>query len=379
MNEFIIKDNKKLRMGYTTGTCATAAAKAAAFILISGEYLKYVDITTPKGISLKLELLDIRIDKDSVSCAIKKDSGDDPDITNGILIYAEVVRNNNDNINDNVNIDGGIGIGRITKPGLDQPIGSAAINSTPRRTIRDEVDKIRKEYNYHGGLDIIISTPQGVEIAKKTFNPKLGIVGGISILGTTGIVMPMSEDAIIETIKTEMRMHKALGDKHILITPGNYGEAFIKENYQIDQGKIIQCSNYIIDAVRYANELKFESILLIGHIGKLIKLAGGMVNTHSKYGDNRADTFIDISTKYGISNEGALKIKEAVSADEMIKIIDSEGIKNQVMKDVSLQILDVVNNKMNNKLEFDVIVFSNIYGVLSSNRDVKEIFKKFGE
>ena len=375
MDEYIIKDNKKLRMGYTTGTCATAAAKAAAFMLLNDCYINNISIVTLKGIKIDIEILDIDKKDDYVSCAVKKDSGDDPDVTNGILIYAKVSKNNTKEIF----IDGGIGIGRVTKPGLDQSVGFAAINSTPRKTIKEEVQKVIDETHFPNGLDVIISAPMGEEIAKRTFNPKLGIVGGISILGTTGIVVPMSEDAIIDTIKTEMRMHLACKEVDCLFTPGNYGEAFLKDNYNITKDKVIQCSNYIIDAINYANEVNFKSITLVGHIGKMIKLAGGMVNTHSKYGDNRMETFYEISKKYGLSEDGLNKIKEAVTTDEMIKIIDNEKLLNPVMEEVVRKIIDVVNHKMNNKIEFDVIVFSNVYGLLASSKPVKEILNKFGD
>ena len=375
MDEYIIKDNKKLRMGYTTGTCATAAAKAAAFMLLNDCYINNISIVTLKGIKIDIEILDIDKKDDYVSCAVKKDSGDDPDVTNGILIYAKVSKNNTKEIF----IDGGIGIGRVTKPGLDQSVGLAAINSTPRKTIKEEVQKVIDETHFPNGLDVIISAPMGEEIAKRTFNSKLGIVGGISILGTTGIVVPMSEDAIIDTIKTEMRMHLACKEVDCLFIPGNYGEAFLKDNYNITKDKVIQCSNYIIDAINYANEVNFKSITLVGHIGKMIKLAGGMVNTHSKYGDNRMETFYEISKKYGLSEDGLNKIKEAVTTDEMIKIIDNEKLLNPVMEEVVRKIIDVVNHKMNNKIEFDVIVFSNVYGLLASSKPVKEILNKFGD
>ena len=189
----------------------------------------------------------------------------------------------------------------------------------------------------------------------------------------------MSEDAIIDTIKTEMRMHLACKEVDCLFTPGNYGEAFLKDNYNITKDKVIQCSNYIIDAINYANEVNFKSITLVGHIGKMIKLAGGMVNTHSKYGDNRMETFYEISKKYGLSEDGLNKIKEAVTTDEMIKIIDNEKLLNPVMEEVVRKIIDVVNHKMNNKIEFDVIVFSNVYGLLASSKPVKEILNKFGD
>ena len=207
MDSYVVKDGKKLRCGYTTGSCAAAAAKAAAWMLFSGKFLETISLLTPGGFRLNLHIMKINRDGDSVSCAVKKDSGDDPDITNGALIFASVSRQNEPGIC----IEGGKGVGRVTKPGLDQPEGAAAINSVPRQMIRENVEEICRMFDYHGGLTVVISVPDGEELAKKTFNPRLGIIGGISILGTSGIVEPMSDKALIETIRLELQQRKSNG------------------------------------------------------------------------------------------------------------------------------------------------------------------------
>ncbi|MGN1171449.1 MAG: cobalt-precorrin-5B (C(1))-methyltransferase CbiD, partial [Lachnospiraceae bacterium] len=188
MEQFVYKDKKKLRCGYTTGSCAAAAAKAAAIMLFIGEKIDSVDLLTPGGVSLRLNVEETERNSDSVSCAVRKDAGDDADITDGILIYATVQRQEKQGIE----IDGGEGIGRVTRPGLEQSPGSAAINSVPRRMIRDALSEVCDTFGYEGGLKAVIWAPEGTELAKKTFNPNLGVEGGISILGTSGIVEPMS-------------------------------------------------------------------------------------------------------------------------------------------------------------------------------------------
>ena len=225
MKEYVTVDGKELRLGYTTGSCAAAASKAAAIMLLTGKELQQIRLLTPKGIELELEVEDITTEKDAVSCAIRKDSGDDPDVTHGALVYSRVSFTDE----PGVHIDGGIGVGRVTKPGLDQPVGNAAINSTPRRMIRENLEEVMEMISYEGGLDVMISIPKGVELAKKTFNPRLGIEGGISVIGTTGIVEPMSEKALTDTIMVELRQKRELGYEYALLTPGNYGSDFIRD------------------------------------------------------------------------------------------------------------------------------------------------------
>ena len=271
MEEYVIKDGKKLRLGYTTGSCAAAAAKAAAWMLLTGHEKRTIDLLTPKGVALTLDVLEITRTPDTVSCAIRKDSGDDPDVTHDTLVFAAVQRTET----PGVTIDGGAGVGRVTKRGLDQPVGAAAINSVPRRMIRENVEEVMRLCDYRGGLAVMISVPEGEALAKKTFNPRLGIVGGISILGTTGIVEPMSEQALVDTIHVELRQRRANGADYVLLTPGNYGADFIRASIGLDPRTAVLTSNFIGDALEHCRALGFRGALLVGHIGKLVKLAGG--------------------------------------------------------------------------------------------------------
>ena len=209
---------KMLRCGYTTGSCAAAAAKAAAAALLTGVFPDAVEIRTPKGPLLTLDVRDPSVSDSGCRCAIQKDSGDDPDITNGVLVYATVAKTE-----AGITIDGGEGVGRVTRPGLDQPPGAAAINSVPRQMIRDAVSGVAEGAGYAGGLSVVIDIPDGRRLAQKTFNPHLGIEGGISVLGTSGIVEPMSDEALAESIRVEIRVLAEKQKDAILITLGNYG------------------------------------------------------------------------------------------------------------------------------------------------------------
>lgn len=354
---------KKLRSGFTTGSCAAAASKAALLMLISNTEIHNVTIQTPKGIPYNAEIVDITRDEEgkSVTCAVIKDGGDDPDITTGARICATVKLTGDGEII----IDGGEGVGRVTKPGLDQPKGNAAINSVPRKMIEEN---IRQVLNGAGimdlGASVVISVPEGEELAEKTFNPRLGIVGGISILGTTGIVEPMSDRAIVDTIRTEIRMRKAEGYRILLAAPGNYGMSFLKEVYGTAEETAIMSSNFIYDTVRMAVEEGFEKLLFAGHIGKLVKVAGGIKNTHSRYGDHRMEILNqiiqDILPKALLPQMDDLKeqIMECVTTDEAVKIIDQKGLSKDVSKEMTRRIKANLEDWSEGRLKAEVIIFA---------------------
>lgn len=372
MEEYIYKNGKKLKYGYTTGSCAAAAAKAAATMLLTNSKLEKVSILTPKGIILNLDVLEILIGRE-VSCAIKKDSGDDPDITNGIMVYAKVKKSHK----KGVNILGGLGVGRVTKKGLEQPIGEAAINKVPRKMIENEVLSVIDDLDYPFGLDVEISIPEGVEVAKKTFNGRLGIEGGISILGTTGIVEPMSEKALTDSIRLEMKVLYENGKEYISVTPGNYGEAFAKSTFNVNIEDSVKCSNYIGEALDYAEEFKFKGLLLIGHIGKLVKLAGGVMNTHSKYADCRMEIISCYAALEGASRDTLNRLINAITTDEAIDILEETMLKDKVMKRLIDRISFHVNSRVHNEVKVEVMVFSNQHGLLCETGGSRELLSYF--
>ena len=360
MEEYQFSQGKNLRCGYTTGSCATAAAKAAATMLLTGERVDSVRIDTPKGITLNLEPLQVELAENYVSCAIRKDSGDDPDDTNGILVFAKVERA----VEPGVHIEGGVGVGRVTKPGLACAVGGPAINPTPRRMISSEVSSVMEQAGYTDGLMVTISIPEGVEIAKKTFNPRLGIIGGLSVLGTSGIVEPMSEKALIETMYVEMRAQKARGNKDLLVFFGNYGEDFTRDVMQLDLEGAVTCSNFVGELLDYAVYLGFETLLLIGHSGKLVKLAQGVMNTHSKYADCRTELFALQAMFHGASVEVGKEIYGCLTTDEVTKILKREQLFEPVMEQVTQKIDFYMQHRVHGKIKTAAFMFSNVYGIL---------------
>ena len=364
MEEYQFSQGKNLRCGYTTGSCATAAAKAAATMLLTGERVATVRIDTPKGVVLELEPLEVELAEQYVSCAIRKDSGDDPDDTNGILVFAKVERV----AEPGVHIEGGVGVGRVTKPGLACAQGGPAINPTPRRMITSEVTSVMEQVGYTEGLLVTISIPEGVEIAKKTFNPRLGIVGGLSVLGTSGIVEPMSEKALIETMYVEMRAQQARGNKNLLVFFGNYGEDFTRDVMQLDLEGAVTCSNFVGELLDYAVFLGFETLLLIGHSGKLVKLAQGVMNTHSKYADCRTELFALQAMLHGASIEVGKEIYGCLTTDEVTKILKRENLFEPVMEQVTEKIDFYMQHRVHGKIKTAAFMFSNVYGILGKTK-----------
>lgn len=366
---------KKLRRGYTTGTCAQAATKAAMMMLLGNVDVDRVTVSLPGKEVLTLKISGIQKENshegnqeiESVSCAVKKDSGDDPDITNGILVYSKVTKTESAVI-----LDGGIGVGRVTKPGLDQPVGNAAINKVPRQMILGEVKEVCELYGYHGGIRVEISIPQGVELAKKTFNPRLGIEGGISVLGTSGIVEPMSEQALLDTIELEMKVKRAAGKNYLIMAPGNYGLDFLREAYGIQDKDVVKCSNYIGQSIDMAAECRFKGMVLAGHIGKLIKVSGGIMNTHSRWADCRMDLLASAMLRAGLSGERARLILDCVTTDDALALLSEEERKATIVQ-IMKSIEKYLEYRMAEKMPVGAILYSNVYGILGKTSRVDEL------
>ena len=264
---FLLKKTAEPEIGFTTGTCAAAASLAAIRMLLTQKIVPYVTVTTPKGIKVFLEIKNQIFSKESETCSVQKFSGTDPDITNGIQVFAKVSRIDRDKKEEGepkIKITGGKGVGKVTLPGLDQKVGQAAINSVPRKMILEGVRReIENFYSPEKGsrlenLEIEISVPGGEEIAKQTFNPKLGIVGGISILGTSGIVEPMSEQALLDTIQVEINVRKAQGFEVLALVPGNYGADFLQSEFGFEVETAVHCSNFVYDSLVMAKNSGFK-------------------------------------------------------------------------------------------------------------------------
>lgn len=372
-----------MRYGFTTGSCAAAAAKAAAYMLLSGNPKEEITILTPKGITFTAKILDIDRKENSVSCAVQKDGGDDPDITTGALIYATVSLAKADAAKADeqaqIIIDGGAGVGRVTKPGLDQPVGNAAINHVPREMITNEVLEVCKLFDYRGRLSVVISVPDGEALAAQTFNPRLGIVGGISILGTSGIVEPMSNQAILDTIRVELRQRRSLGFDYVAVAPGNYGLDYMKNTYGYDLDRSVKCSNFIGATIDMAVELGFQRMLLTGHIGKLVKLSGGIMNTHSSEGDCRMELLTAFAAKFSADSKTLGALMECVTTEEAVRILKECGLQQTVMDYTMKRICYYLQKRAKQKLKIDCIMYANEFGELAKSKGAEEWFTLLGQ
>ena len=376
-----------MRYGFTTGSCAAAAAKAAAYMLLTGRKKTKITIETPKGIPYTAQILDIRRGENEVSCAVEKDGGDDPDITTGAWICAKVSYASDSDAKESkrgpeerrnqqpeLRIEGGMGVGRVTRVGLDQPVGNAAINHVPREMIRKEVMEVCRITDYSGGLEIEISVPGGEELSERTFNPKLGIVGGISILGTSGIVEPMSSQAILDTIRIELRQRREEGFDYVAVSPGNYGLDFMKKTYGYDLDRSVKCSNFIGETIDMAVELGFRKMLLTGHIGKLIKVAGGIMNTHSREADCRMELLAAFCVREQMELGQVRRILECVTTEEALPVLTESGKRQPVMDHIAERICYYMENRSGGRLQTDCILYANGYGELARSKEAEAWF-----
>lgn len=371
---YVVVNSKKLRCGYTTGSCAAAASKMAATVLLGGDRTDKIEIITPKGTRLSIGVEEVTASGGSVTCAVRKDGGDDIDATHGMLICSTVSKRDDGKIV----IDGGGGIGRVTRKGLDRPVGDAAINSVPRSMIKEALEDVCESLRHGGGLTAVISAPEGSKTAEKTFNPRLGITGGISILGTTGIVEPMSEKALVDTIKVELRMRKANGDGYILVVPGNYGKDFCEEEGG-DGDLAVKCSNFIGETIDYASELGFGGFLLVGNLGKMVKLAGGVMNTHSRWADCRMEILSANSLLAGTDAGTAARIMSCVSTDDALDILKDAGRMEDTMNEIMKKISFHLNHRAGGGMRIECTVFSSEYGKIGETEGAGELLRKIRE
>ena len=321
---------KELAKGYTTGTCAQAATRAAMQMLFTGEKVEQVSVELPQGEKLQLDITDIQrkyTDRelpDMVSCAVKKNSGDDPDITNGVLVYSQVRLSETGQIH----IDGGIGVGRVTRPGLNQPVGEAAINRVPRQMIRKEVEEACEEVGYTGGIEV------------------------------------------------EMKVCLAEKYRYLIIAPGNYGLDFLKEQYSIEENDVVKCSNYIGQTIDMAVEQDCKGVLLVGHIGKLIKVSGGIMNTHSRWADCRMDLFATAALRAGIAGEKAVEFLDCVTTDDALEKC-SEEERTRIMEKIMMRMEEYLNYRGKGEIQVGAVTFSNVYGILGKTEKAEELIERF--
>ena len=441
LEKYITVGTKRLRCGYTTGTCAAAATRAAAELLFHGAAVPAVIVDTPAGIPVAVEVEEHELGESWARCAVRKDAGDDPDVTDGVLVHARVEWSDV----PGVSIDGGVGVGRVTRTGLDQPVGAAAINSVPRRMIREQVEAVlravrpgtggegtpcsnsprlvesatgtfqslrncawdplpsgpgateregmRQRVILSGGGEaagvegslagfvepqaargvlVTISIPEGVELAGRTFNPRLGIEGGISVIGTSGIVRPMSEDALVKSIELELRTLAAQGKRDVLVVPGNYGRDFAAARLGLRADEAVQCSNYFGATIDAACMLGFERMLIVGHLGKMAKVAAGVMNTHSRVADCRVEALAAHAALAGASRDVVRAVMGSATTDAALDVLVAAGVAQEAMASLVEALAGKLAHRAGDALRVEAIVFSNAHGVLGQTSGAQE-------
>ncbi|KID00675.1 cobalt-precorrin-6A synthase [Hafnia alvei] len=361
-------NGKSYRKGYTTGSCATAAAKVAALMVLRQQVINQISIVTPSGVTLRLNVEQPLICGQQASAAIRKDGGDDVDATHGMLIFAQVALNDSGSIS----IVGGEGVGTVTRKGIGLPVGSSAINRTPLHTIEEAV---REVIGPERGAEIVIFAPEGEERAQKTYNGRLGILGGISIIGTTGIVTPMSEESWKRSLALELEMKRAQGMTSVILVPGNHGERFVQEQMQLSGDRVVTMSNFVGYMLQETQRLGFRRVVLVGHLGKLIKVAAGIFHTHSHIADGRMETLVTRLALMGAPHELLQAVFECSTTEAAMELIEQHGLQ-AVYNDIAQAICARINQMLRfavQPLQCDAVLFSFDNIVLGSNRPVNDI------
>lgn len=358
-------EKKRLRMGLTTGTCMAAGAKAA-LLAWQGEVPKKVMIKNPQGTELFLKIEETGIFPDGAWAKVIKDGGDDPDITHGAEIFVEVRPGG-----EGVRFVGGIGIGRVTKKGLQISVGEPAINPVPRRMT---VQAIQDVLGIQGAAEVTVIVPQGETLAKKTLNPQLGILGGISILGTSGIVYPMSEEAFKDSLVPQLDVVKAAGYDQVVLVPGRIGE-IAAEKAGFPKEMIVQMSNFVGFMLLQAAEKKFSKVLLFGHIGKLAKVAAGTFHTHNKVGDGRREVMAAFAGQAGADSHVIEILLNSNTAEEAVEILSQHHILEPVLEKIATRAGTKAQNYVFGELEVGVILTTLKGEILG----MSEVARKIGE
>ncbi len=361
------------RCSFTTGTCAALAAKAAALAIIDGKIPEKVSIITNKGIKITVPVEGGELEGRKAWCSITKDAGDDADLTNGKAIVSTVELTET----PGVEIDGGKGIGRITRQGMELPVGSAAIYPGPQASITFAVSQVLNECGYPGGAKVVVSIPEGEKLAKRTYNSMIGIDGGLSVLGTTNIIEPMSERALLDAIEDTVIQAAIRSDK-LILTPGKFGESYInREGYRKYCVPLIKSSNFIGDVLDMIANQKFRQIILIAHVAKLCKLSAGIMNTYSKNADGRNEVFCTNAALSGAALETLQALEKATKSDECIEILDKAGIRDVTINKIMNKVQMHLEKRVGGAYEIGAVMFSNVYGTIGMTRNADRILKQW--
>ena len=371
MDEYLYFRGKKLRYGYTTGSSATAATKAALMYLLddSKHDIPEVTIKLPSGNPLTISVNSLEKKENSVLASVIKDGGDDPDVTHGLEIYSKVSLRNDSKIN----IFGGIGVGKVTKKGLPIAPGNSAINPVPLKMIRETVEEMLPE---GFGADVEIFVPKGEETAKKTLNAKLGIIGGISILGTTGIVKPMSEESWKASLAIELKMAlENTGNGEAIFLFGNRGKQYLSDNFEDNTSQAIVISNFVGYMFDRACEFEAKKIYFIGELGKFVKVAGGIFHTHSRVSDAKMEILTANALLVGESTENMKKIMASNTTEEATKYIEKTEVYN-LLAEKAKQKCEEYCRRNGWELEVETLIISAEKEVLGNSRYFFDNFKR---
>ena len=371
---YVRSGQKLLRCGYTTGTCAALAATGAARLLLTGAVPESISLQTPKGIVVEVAPLFCRRTAAGAECAIEKDGGDDVDVTTGLPVIAAVELRQDPAIT----LQGGKGVGRVTKPGLDQPVGEAAINHVPRQMIESALRAEAEAAGYPGGFGVTISIQGGEEVARRTFNPHIGVEGGLSVLGTSGIVEPMSQQAILDTIQLEMDQAALANPRQLILAPGNYGLDYLRAAYPEFAGiPVVKISNFIGDTLDMAATAGFKEVLLVGHVGKLCKLAGGIMNTHSHTADCRTELFCAHAALCGADRALCARLMDAATTDACLDLLDQAQLRVPVLESLLAAIQLHLDRRAAGTFRVGAVLFSNQHGPLGTTQTAKELLEQW--
>jgi len=373
MDDYAYVNGKKLRKGFTTGTCATAATAAAISMILNQDIEEKVTVSTANGVEVTMDIKDPSFGEFTASAAVEKDGGDDADATHGLLIYSTVTLLPDSN---DIEIDGGEGVGRVTQKGLKCDVGMAAINPTPRAMIEKTA---RQLLGTNCGAKIIISVPGGEETAKLTYNSRLGIVGGISILGTTGIVNPMSEESWKASITIELTMLYNQGYRSVVLAPGNYGEDFATNVLGIPPHRIVNMSNFVGHVLKEVQRIGFTRVLMVGHMGKFVKVAGGIFSTHSKDSDARMEIIMANLALLGAPVELLEKVDQCITTDAAGTLIEEyhyEEVYQVLVDKMKFRSERLLRNRKP-EVSIDVVTFGTEAGYLASTQTLEEIAEEW--
>ena len=373
MDDYAYVNGKKLRKGFTTGTCATAATAAAISMILNQDIEEKFTVSTANGVEVTMDIKDPSFGELTASAAVEKDGGDDADATHGLLIYSTVTLLPDSN---DIEIDGGEGVGRVTQKGLKCDVGMAAINPTPRAMIEKTA---RQLLGPNCGAKIIISVPGGEETAKLTYNSRLGIVGGISILGTTGIVNPMSEESWKASITIELTMLYNQGYRSVVLAPGNYGEDFATNVLGIPPHRIVNMSNFVGHVLKEVQRIGFTRVLMVGHMGKFVKVAGGIFSTHSKDSDARMEIIMANLALLGAPVELLEKVDQCITTDAAGTLIEEyhyEEVYQVLVDKMKFRSERLLRNRKP-EVSIDVVTFGTDAGYLASTQTLEEIAEEW--